>query len=239
MRRTGMGRGHSARRNACNRRHRARARKKFFRVSFTARGEVELSKRTRALDCALCAMMRALLLLAAAWLAGLMAPALASLMAIDLGGEFLKVSVVAPGRTPISIAINEMSKRKTPVVVGFLDDQRVLGEAAVTAAGRHPDKVIGALRDLLGRPAEDPSVRDLLERYHLPYKVVSDPDRRTVRIALNEGSQYSIEALVVSVPVSSALADHAPRREQTILTIFADSCDVRRACVRGAGSARA
>lgn len=37
----------------------------------------------------------------------------APLMAVDLGSEFIKVSVVKPGRTPISVVINEMSKRRT------------------------------------------------------------------------------------------------------------------------------
>ena len=39
------------------------------------------------------------------------------LMAVDLGGEFIKVSVVKPGRTPISIVPNEMSKRRTSAQV--------------------------------------------------------------------------------------------------------------------------
>ena len=39
------------------------------------------------------------------------------LMAVDFGGEFIKVSVVKPGRTPISIVPNEMSKRRTSAQV--------------------------------------------------------------------------------------------------------------------------
>lgn len=38
-------------------------------------------------------------------------------MAVDFGGEFIKVSVVKPGRTPISIVPNEMSKRRTSAQV--------------------------------------------------------------------------------------------------------------------------
>lgn len=32
----------------------------------------------------------------------------AAVLAVDLGSEFLKVSIVKPGRTPISIVLNEM-----------------------------------------------------------------------------------------------------------------------------------
>lgn len=121
------------------------------------------------------------------------------LMAIDLGGEFLKVSVVAPGRVPISIAINEMSRRKTPVLTGFVDGQRVLGEEAVTLSARHPDKFYKRLRDLIGRPADDPSVAALLEHSLVKYDIVPDDRRGTVRIRVPGYERpFTIEELLVS-----------------------------------------
>lgn len=63
------------------------------------------------------------------------------LMAVDLGGEFLKVSVVKPGRTPISIVANEMSKRRTSAQLAFIDGDRLLGEEAAALAVRYPDRV--------------------------------------------------------------------------------------------------
>lgn len=38
----------------------------------------------------------------------LVGTAQAAVLAVDLGSEFLKVSIVKPGRTPISIVLNEM-----------------------------------------------------------------------------------------------------------------------------------
>ena len=38
----------------------------------------------------------------------LVSTAQAAVLAVDLGSEFLKVSIVKPGRTPISIVLNEM-----------------------------------------------------------------------------------------------------------------------------------
>lgn len=32
----------------------------------------------------------------------------AAVLAVDLGSEFLKIAIVKPGRTPISIVLNEM-----------------------------------------------------------------------------------------------------------------------------------
>ena len=63
------------------------------------------------------------------------------LMAVDLGGEFLKVSVVKPGRTPISIVSNEMSKRRTSAQSAFIEGDRLLGEEAAALAVRYPDRV--------------------------------------------------------------------------------------------------
>lgn len=37
----------------------------------------------------------------------------AAIMAVDLGSEFLKVSVVKPGRSPFSIVVNEMCASRT------------------------------------------------------------------------------------------------------------------------------
>lgn len=119
-------------------------------------------------------------------------------MAIDFGGEFLKVSVVAPGRQPISIAINEMSRRKTPILAGFVQGRRVLGEEAVTLSARHPDKFVRRLRDLIGRPADDPTVQAVLEQSALSYDIVPDERRGTVRIRLPGFERsFRIEELVV------------------------------------------
>lgn len=61
-------------------------------------------------------------------------------MAVDLGGEFLKVSVIRPGR-PVSIAINELSKRKTSAQVAYVNGERLLGEDAVALSPRYPELV--------------------------------------------------------------------------------------------------
>jgi hypoxia up-regulated 1 len=56
----------------------------------------------------------------------------ASLMAIDLGSEYLKVCLIKPGRTPIAIVVNEMSRRKSPALVGFVKGERLVSEEAST-----------------------------------------------------------------------------------------------------------
>ncbi|KAL0289333.1 UNVERIFIED_CONTAM: Heat shock protein 17 [Sesamum angustifolium] len=61
---------------------------------------------------------------------------------IDLGSEWLKVAVVnlKPGQPPISIAINEMSKRKTPSLISFHADSRLIGEESSNLLARYPQQ---------------------------------------------------------------------------------------------------
>ena len=64
----------------------------------------------------------------------------APLMAVDLGGEFLKVSLVKAG-SGFSVVINEMSKRRTAAQVSLVGGERLLGEDAAALAPRHPEQV--------------------------------------------------------------------------------------------------
>ncbi|KAF8643121.1 hypothetical protein HU200_066994 [Digitaria exilis] len=69
-------------------------------------------------------------------------PATAAVASIDLGSEWLKVAAVhlAPGRMPIAVAINEMSKRKSPALAALADGNRLAGEEAAGITARHPSR---------------------------------------------------------------------------------------------------
>ena len=88
-------------------------------------------------------------------LCALCAGAHGAVMGIDLGGEFLKASLVAPGRTPIAITLNEVSKRKTTAAVSFFNDERAIGEPANDLMPRSPTDVATRARDALGARASD------------------------------------------------------------------------------------
>jgi len=123
----------------------------------------------------------------------------AAVLAIDLGSEFLKISIVKPGRTPISIVLNEMSKRKTSAQVAYVNGDRLLGEEAAAVAARVPDLALGQLRDFLGVQAASPGVQSLLAEQHLPWKVVPVKGRGTVAFQLGKGDPVTIEEAVASL----------------------------------------
>jgi hypoxia up-regulated 1 len=121
------------------------------------------------------------------------------LMALDLGSEFLKVSLVKPGRTPISVVVNEMSRRKSPALVGFTPEgERLLGEEAFSFAVRYPTSVFARARDLLAKPASDPSIASMLRDHSLPYTVVQHSKRGLAGVTLPSGAELTAEELVVS-----------------------------------------
>ena len=142
--------------------------------------------------------MRHVLLALAALLACGAAPARGALLAIDYGSEFLKMALVAPGRSPISIVNNEISKRKSPAAVSFVGGVRALGDEAHALGTRYPDRVLYRLRDLVGLQASSPAVGGLLSASYLPYAVAPDPARGTVLLTV-DGQQLSVEEAAASV----------------------------------------
>ena len=77
-------------------------------------------------------------LLAAATLAaacGLLPLASGAVLGIDLGGEFIKASLVKP-RVPLDIVLNIESKRKTATMVGYKDGEQLFSGAAANTVRR-------------------------------------------------------------------------------------------------------
>ena len=138
-------------------------------------------------------------LLALAALFCVASTASAAVLGIDYGSEYVKVSIVAPGRTPISIVINEISKRKSTAAVAFTGGDRWLAEDAMNYNARFPDRVFTRLRDLLGKETAVDSFTQYLDRYKLPFKVTADAERATARIVTESGEAYLVEELVAMI----------------------------------------
>jgi len=149
-------------------------------------------------------------------------PIESAVSSIDLGSEWLKVAVVnlKPGQTPISIAINEMSKRKSPVLVAFQSGNRLIGEEAAGLTARYPDKVISHVRDLIGKPFN--YVKNYLESMYLPFNLVED-SRGGVGVKIeDEGVAYSAEelaAMVLGFAVELASVHSKGKVKDVVITV--------------------
>ncbi|CAL9771069.1 unnamed protein product [Musa acuminata subsp. burmannicoides] len=129
----------------------------------------------------------------------LLIPSEPAVSSIDLGSEWMKVAVVnlKPGQSPISIAINEMSKRKSPALVAFHGGNRLVGEEAAGIVARYPDKVYSFVRDMIGKPYKN--AKDLTSSLYLPYDLVED-SRGAAGIRIDDGvTVYTAEELLAMV----------------------------------------
>ncbi|KAL5581625.1 hypothetical protein UlMin_014067 [Ulmus minor] len=147
-------------------------------------------------------------------------PSESAVLSIDLGSEWLKVAVVnlKPGQSPISVAINEMSKRKSPALVAFQSGDRLVGEEAAGLVARYPDKVFSQIRDLIGKPFN--YAKSLLDSLYLPFDIKED-SRGTVSFKIddNVGTFSAEELLAMILGYASKLAEfHAkvPVRDAVI-----------------------
>ncbi|PKU74279.1 Heat shock 70 kDa protein 17 [Dendrobium catenatum] len=135
-------------------------------------------------------------------------PAVAS---IDLGSEWMKVAVVnlKPGQIPISIVINEMSKRKSPALVAFNAGNRLVGEEAAGITARYPSKVYSQVRDMIGKPYQ--YVKDMIDSLYLPFDLVED-SRGAAGFKTDDGVVYSAEELLAMIlRYGMSLAESHPR----------------------------
>ncbi|XP_073000224.1 heat shock 70 kDa protein 17 [Typha latifolia] len=126
-------------------------------------------------------------------------PSESAVSSIDLGSEWMKVAVVnlKPNQIPISVAINEMSKRKSPALVAFHDGNRLVGEEAAGIAARYPEKVYARVRDMVGKPYK--FVKDLVDSLYLPFDLVED-SRGAVGIRVDDGvTIYTVEELLAMI----------------------------------------
>ncbi|WCJ27164.1 Heat shock 70 kDa protein 17 [Euphorbia peplus] len=126
----------------------------------------------------------------------LITPSESAVASVDLGSEWMKVAVVnlKPGQSPISVAINEMSKRKTPALVAFHGATRLLGEEAAGITARYPEKVYSELRDMIGKPYKH--VKAYIDAMYLPFNIVED-SRGGVGVKIDDGvTVYSVEELM-------------------------------------------
>lgn len=127
----------------------------------------------------------------------------AAVMSIDLGSEYLRVCLVKPGRDAFSVVVNEMSRRKSPALVGFVNGERLLGEEAFGMGVRYPETIYTRARDLLGKAHDDPSIAAMLKGNLLPYEVVQDGSRNVAAIRVDANTTVSAEELVVSVELKN------------------------------------
>ncbi|GJE92876.1 HSP70-domain-containing protein [Phanerochaete sordida] len=118
--------------------------------------------------------------------------ALASVLAIDYGSEWIKASLMSPG-VPFDVLLDRNSKRKIQSTVAWKKEDRLFGGDAFNIAGRFPQDSFSNLKYLIAAPFDSPSVSY--------YASISTADavktsRGTVALRRSDGTEWAVEELI-------------------------------------------
>ena len=161
--------------------------------------------------------------------------ALAAVLGIDYGSEFLKISIVAPGRTPITLVINEISKRKTTIAVSFVNEDRWVGEEAMNYQARFPEKVASRLRELLGKKVVIGNDLSLYsEKYKLPFDVLPTSDDKVLSTATTTTTKSGDDDDVGRQTVMVSIEDQTHTIEELVATTLQYAMKIGGALGKGA-----
>jgi molecular chaperone DnaK len=152
---------------------------------------------------------------------------------IDLGTTNSCVAVME-GKNP-KVIENAEGMRTTPSIVAFTDDgERLTGQPAKRQAVTNPEKTIFAVKRLIGRRYDDPTVEK--DKKHVPYKITKASNGDAwVEV---DGKQYSpsqISAFILQKMKETAEAYLGQKVEQAVITVPAYFNDAQRQATKDAG----
>ncbi len=152
---------------------------------------------------------------------------------IDLGTTNSCVAVM-DGKTP-KVIENAEGMRTTPSIVALTDDgERLVGQPAKRQAVTNPEKTIFAVKRLIGRRYDDPTVEK--DKKLVPYKIVKAGNGDAWVEA--DGKPYSpsqISAFILQKMKETAEAHLGQKVDQAVITVPAYFNDAQRQATKDAG----
>ncbi|GJJ09364.1 hypothetical protein Clacol_003586 [Clathrus columnatus] len=118
--------------------------------------------------------------------------ALASILAIDYGTEWMKVSLVKPG-SPFDVLLNRDSKRKIQSSVGWKNNDRLFGSDAFNIATRFPKDSFSSLKYLQGQTTDTDTISFFTS---IANADIVETTRKTVSLRRSDGTEWSVEELI-------------------------------------------
>jgi len=152
---------------------------------------------------------------------------------IDLGTTNSCVAVM-DGKTP-KVIENAEGMRTTPSIVALTDDgERLVGQPAKRQAVTNPEKTIFAVKRLIGRRYDDPTVEK--DKKLVPYKIVKAANGDAWVEA--DGQTYSpsqVSAFILQKMKETAEAHLGQKVDQAVITVPAYFNDAQRQATKDAG----
>jgi len=152
---------------------------------------------------------------------------------IDLGTTNSCVAVMEG--TQAKVLENAEGARTTPSVVAFTDnDEKLIGQPAKRQAVTNPENTIFAVKRLIGRNFDDPSVKKDVET--APFKIInSDKGDAWIEAKNNKYSPSQISAFVLQKMKETAEKYLGQEVSQAVITVPAYFNDAQRQATKDAG----
>ncbi|MGM4920882.1 molecular chaperone DnaK [Tardiphaga sp. 813_E8_N1_3] len=152
---------------------------------------------------------------------------------IDLGTTNSCVAVM-DGKTP-KVIENAEGMRTTPSIVAFTDDgERLVGQPAKRQAVTNPERTIFAVKRLIGRRYDDPTVEK--DKKLVPYKIAKGGNGDAwVEVDGKTYSPSQISAFTLQKMKETAEAHLGQKVEQAVITVPAYFNDAQRQATKDAG----
>ncbi|GGY47320.1 molecular chaperone DnaK [Parvularcula lutaonensis] len=158
---------------------------------------------------------------------------MAKVIGIDLGTTNSCVAVMEGGES--KVIENAEGARTTPSVVAFTDDgERLIGQPAVRQAVTNPENTFFAIKRLIGRSYDDPTVKK--DQEMVPYKIVKgDNGDAWVEARGEKYAPSQISAFVLQKMKETAERYLGEEVTQAVITVPAYFNDAQRQATKDAG----
>jgi molecular chaperone DnaK len=158
---------------------------------------------------------------------------MSKVIGIDLGTTNCCVSIM-DGKNS-KVIENSEGSRTTPSIVGFgKDGEKVVGQPAKRQAVTNPENTLYAIKRLIGRSFDDPTVQKDAEM--VPYNIVkSDSGDAWVEASGEKYSPSQISAFILTKLKEDAERDLGEKVEKAVITVPAYFNDSQRQATKDAG----
>ncbi len=151
---------------------------------------------------------------------------------IDLGTTNSCIAIM-DGSKP-KVIENSEGARTTPSMVGFTDDERLVGQAAKRQAVTNPSDTLFAIKRLIGRPFNDPTTKKDIEM--VPYNIIkADNGDAWVEAKGEKYSPSQVSAFILQKMKETAESYLGEGVDQAVITVPAYFNDAQRQATKDAG----
>jgi len=157
---------------------------------------------------------------------------MSKVIGIDLGTTNSCVAIM-DGKDP-KVIENSEGARTTPSIVGFTDDERLVGQAAKRQAVTNPENTLFAIKRLIGRRIDDPMVEK--DKDMVPFSIIDEGNGDAwLEVNKEKYSPSQISAFILQKMKETAEDYLGDSVTQAVITVPAYFNDAQRQATKDAG----